>query len=60
MSRQISQRLDAAGVPSGLLRVYHPGAANDERQIYAPDPNPPRKRPPEVPFGAATVVTIQT
>lgn len=60
LSRQISQRLDAAGVPSGLLRVYHPGAANDERQIYAPDPNPPRKRPPEVPFGAATVVTIQT
>lgn len=60
LSRQISQRLDAAGVPSGLLRVYHHGAANDERQIYAPDPNPPRKRPPEVPFGAATVVTIQT
>lgn len=60
LSRQISQRLDAAGVPSGLLRVYHPGAANDERQIYAPDPKPPRKRPQEVPFGAATVVTIQT
>lgn len=60
LSRQISQRLDEAGVPSGLLRVYHPGASNDERQIYAPDPNPPRKRPPEIPFGAATVVTIQT
>ena len=60
LSRQISQRLDEAGVPSGLLRVYHPGASSDERQIYAPDPNPPRKRPPEVPFGAATVVTIQT
>lgn len=60
LSRQISQRLDEAGVPSGLLRVYHPGASNDERQIYAPDPIPPRKRPPEVPFGAATVVTIQT
>lgn len=60
MSRQISQRLGEAGVPSGSLRVYHPGAADDERQIYAPDPNPPRKRPPEVPFGAATLVTIQT
>lgn len=60
LSRQISQRLDEAGVPSGLLRVYHQGASNDERQIYAPDPNPPRKRPPEIPFGAATVVTIQT
>ncbi|MCU0769640.1 MAG: hypothetical protein MUD07_09850 [Burkholderiaceae bacterium] len=60
LSRQISQRLGEAGVPSGSLRVYHPGAATDERQIYAPDPNAPRKRPPEVPFGAATVATIQT
>jgi hypothetical protein len=59
LSRQIFQRLAAAGVPSGLLRVYHPGASDDARQIYAPDPNPPHKRPPEVPFGAATVVTIQ-
>ena len=43
-----------------MLRVYHPGGASDDRQIYAPDPNPPRKRPPESPFGGATVVTIQT
>jgi hypothetical protein len=44
----------------GMLRVYHPASASDERQIYAPDPNPPRKRPPESPFGVGTVVTIQT
>lgn len=60
LARQISQRLAEAGISSGLQRVYHPGAASDERQIYAPDPNPPRKRPPEYPFGGATVVTIQT
>ncbi len=60
LSRQISQRLAEAGIPGKLLHVYHPGAAHDERQIYVPDPNPPRKRPPESPFGAATVVTIQT
>jgi hypothetical protein len=60
LSHRITQQLGEAGIPSGLLRVYHPGAASDDRQIYAPDPNPPRKRPPESPFGGATVVTIQT
>jgi len=60
LSHQISQQLREAGIPAGMLRVYHPGAASDERQIYAPDPNPPRKRPPESPFGVGTVVTIQT
>ena len=60
LSRQINQQLTEAGIPAGRLRVYHPGAVNDDRPIYAPDPNPPRKRPPESPFGGATVVTIQT
>ena len=60
LSRQINQQLTEAGIPTGTLRVYHPGAASDDRPIYAPDPNPPRKRPPESPFGGATVVTIQT
>jgi hypothetical protein len=60
LSRQINQQLTEAGIPAGTLRVYHPGAASDDRPIYAPDPNPPRKRPPESPFGGATVVTIQT
>ena len=60
LSRQINQQLAEAGIPTGTLRVYHPGAASDDRPIYAPDPNPPRKRPPESPFGGATVVTIQT
>lgn len=60
LSHRISQRLREAGIPAGMLRVYHPGGASDDRQIYAPDPNPPRKRPPESPFGGATVVTIQS
>lgn len=60
LSHQLSQQLREAGIPAATLRVYHPGAASDERQIYAPDPNPPRKRPPESPFGGAAVVTIQT
>lgn len=60
LSRQINQQLTEAGISAGTLRVYHPGAASDDRPIYAPDPNPPRKRPPESPFGGATVVTIQT
>lgn len=60
LSHRITQQLREAGIPSGMLRVYHPGATSDDRQIYAPDPNPPRKRPPESPFGGATVVTIQT
>ena len=60
LSRQINQQLTEAGIPAGTLRVYHPGAASDDRPIYAPDPNPPRKRPQQSPFGGATVVTIQT
>lgn len=57
LARQIFQRLDEAGISPGMLRVYHPGAADDHRLIYAPDPNPPSKRPQEIPFAAATVVT---
>lgn len=60
LSHEITQRLRGAGIPAGRLHVYHVGAASDERPIFAPDPNPPRKRPQESPFGVGTVVTIQT
>lgn len=60
LARQIFERLNDGGITPGTLRVYHPGAASDNRLIYAPDPNPPSKRPQEIPFAAATVVTIQT
>ena len=40
LSRQISQRLDEAGVPSGLLRVYHPGAIQRRAADLRPGPEP--------------------
>lgn len=60
LARQIFQRLDEAGITPGTLHVYHPGVAYDHRKIYAHDPNPPSKRPQEIPFAAATVVTVNT
>lgn len=60
LSNAITQRLREVGIPNERLHVYHVGAASDERPIFAPDPNPPRKRPQESPFGMGTVVTIHT
>ena len=60
LSNEITQRLHAAGIPTSRLHVYHVGAPSDERPIFAPDPNPLRRRPQESPFGAGTVVTIHT
>lgn len=40
---QLRQRLTAAGLPTGWLKVFHPGAADDDRPVYAEDPRPPRK-----------------
>ena len=35
--------LRRAGFDGWGLKVYHPKAKGDERRIYAPDPNPPKK-----------------
>ena len=35
--------LRSAGFDGWGLKVYHPKAKGDERRIYAPDPNPPKK-----------------
>jgi len=35
--------LRSAGFDGWGLKVYHPKAKGDERHIYAPDPNPPKK-----------------
>lgn len=35
--------LRSAGFDGWGLKVYHPRAKGDERRIYAPDPNPPKK-----------------
>lgn len=35
--------LRSAGLDGWGLKVYHPKTNGDERRIYAPDPNPPKK-----------------
>ena len=39
----LDNTLRRAGFDGWGLKVYHPKAKGDERRIYAPDPNPPKK-----------------
>lgn len=39
----LDNALRNAGFDGWGLKVYHPKAKGDERRIYAPDPNPPKK-----------------
>ncbi len=39
----LDNALRSAGFDGWGLKVYHPKAKGDERRIYAPDPNPPKK-----------------
>lgn len=39
----LDNALRSAGFDAWGLKVYHPKGNNDERRIYAPDPNPPKK-----------------
>ena len=39
----LDNTLRSAGFDGWGLKVYHPKGSNDERRIYAPDPNPPKK-----------------
>jgi DNA-binding protein Fis len=39
----LENALRRAGFDGWGLKVYHPKAKGDERRIYAPDPNPPKK-----------------
>lgn len=39
----LDNALRNAGFNGWGLKVYHPKAKGDERRIYAPDPNPPKK-----------------
>lgn len=39
----LDKALRSAGFDGWGLKVYHPKAKGDERRIYAPDPNPPKK-----------------
>ncbi|MGA3846857.1 hypothetical protein ACI2TD_24930 [Ralstonia nicotianae] len=58
LSSAIKERLHAAGIPAGWFRVYRPGSEIDSRPVYAPDPNPPRKRPQEIPMGHVVTVPV--
>jgi hypothetical protein len=39
----LDNALRGAGFDAWGLKVYHPKGKNDERRVYAPDPNPPKK-----------------
>ena len=39
----LDSALRGAGFDTHGLNVYHPKSKNDERRVYAPDPNPPKK-----------------
>lgn len=43
LSTALDNALRAVGFDSWGLKVYHPKGKNDERRVYAPDPNPPKK-----------------
>lgn len=49
--------LRSAGFDGWGLKVYHPKAKGDERRIYAPDPNPPKKHLGQG-TGLSTVVRV--
>jgi len=53
----LDKALRSAGFDGWGLKVYHPKTKGDERSIYAPDPNPPKKRL-DPGHGLSTVVRV--
>jgi len=53
----LDNALRSAGFDGWGLKVYHPKGKNDERRIYAPDPNPPKKHL-DPGHGLSTVVRV--
>jgi hypothetical protein len=43
LATALDNALRSVGFDAWGLKVYHPKGKNDERRIYAPDPNPPKK-----------------
>lgn len=43
VSTALDNALHSVGFNAWGLKVYHPKGKNDDRRIYAPDPNPPKK-----------------
>ena len=55
--REFDSELRKVGFDSSGIKVYHAKAKDDERRIYAPDPNPP-KRHLDPGHGLSTVVRV--
>jgi SOS response regulatory protein OraA/RecX len=55
--RALDSALDGAGFDGSGINIYHPKSNSDERCIYAPDPNPPKKHLGHG-TGMATVVRV--
>jgi SOS response regulatory protein OraA/RecX len=53
----LDSALRRAGFDGWGLKVYHPKAKGDERRVYAPDPNPPKKHLGHG-IGLSTVVRV--
>lgn len=53
----LDNALRSKGFDGWGLKVYHPKGKNDERRIYAPDPNPPKKHL-DPGHGLSTVVRV--
>ncbi|CAM5388185.1 hypothetical protein TMEC54S_02385 [Thauera mechernichensis] len=43
LSTALDNALRSVGFDAWGLKVYHPKGKNDDRRVYAPDPNPPKK-----------------
>lgn len=57
LRQAFDSELRKVGFDSSGIKVYHAKAIDDERRIYAPDPNPP-KRHLDPGYGPATVVRV--
>ena len=55
--REFDSELRKVGFDSSGIKVYHVKAKDDERRIYAPDPNPPKKHL-DPGHGLSTVVRV--
>jgi hypothetical protein len=43
LTQALDNALRSVGFDAWGLKVYHPKGKDDERRVYAPDPNPPKK-----------------
>lgn len=44
LSKSLNERLEQAGLDSQWVHVYHPASDSNPREVWAPDPNPPKSK----------------